>query len=169
MNRKTFLIIAAAIAVVLLWPLADRSMLVYAQAKPVVTVEKGTFDEIIPEMICFNEDIHATYKWQTISRVTFDANGRPHLGLHTNFSNVKAIGLVTGTIYTGSLAENWTANGADFDLNGEPPWVVTITYTTTGQGRGSAPNFTIKATDRITVNANGETTTEIHRFSYTCE
>ena len=169
MNKKTWIIIAAAVAAVLLWPLVDRSMLVYGQAKPVVTVEKGTFDETIPDMICFNEDIHATYRWNTISRVTFDSNGKPHLGLHINFSNVKAIGLVTGTIYTGGNAENWTANGADFDLNGEPPWVVMINYVAMGQGRGSAPNFRIKATDRITVNANGETTNEMHRFSYTCE
>ena len=169
MNKKTWIIIAAAIVAVLLWPLTDRSMSACAQTKPVITIEKGTFDEDIPDMICINEDIHATYNWNSISRVTFNANGKPHLGLHVNFSNVKAIGLETGTIYTGSYAENWTANRADFDLIGEPPWVVTINFVSNGLGRGSAPNFHLKGTDRTTVNANGETTNELHRFILTCE
>ena len=173
MNRKTPFIVAAAIAVFLLWPIADRSMLLYGQAKPVVTVEKGTFDGEM-ENPCSGEVLEISYKWQIINRFTFDANGRPHLGFHLVWSNMKAIGKDTGIIYTGVGIVNTTANGAELDpdgnpLNGEPPWEYTTVGLGKGQSQGSAPNFNIRITYHITVNANGETTTDIPRVSFRCE
>ena len=47
----------------------------------------------------------------TVNSVTIDAEGRPHLRLHYNLTNLKAIGLTTGTVYTGNETSNIAANG----------------------------------------------------------
>ena len=145
MNRKTLLIIVAAVVVILLWPLADRSLSLYSQATTTITNEIIPYDETLNFEDCYGEYIHVTYDTHIVNRVTIDAEGRPHLRIHYNLNNLKAIGLETGTVYTGNETENITLNRITIDElltgAGEPPWEFILRFVSKGQGQGSAPNF----------------------------
>jgi hypothetical protein len=87
---------------------------VFAEATTVITNERIHVDEVLTGDVfeaCWGEGIHVTYDSHHINRVTIDAEGRPHLSYHQNLSNLKAIGLETGTNYTGNQPENFISTG----------------------------------------------------------
>jgi hypothetical protein len=168
MNRKTYSIIAAAIAVILLWPLADRSMSLFAQATTVITNERIPFEGILYGGDCIGEDLSLSFIPHFVTHTTIDPNRILHLKIRYNLSSFKAEGVTTGIKYQGSENLNQVYVGSA-DQFSEPPWEMTFNYTTTTIGQGSAPNFRIKVRVHVTVNANGETTSSIDRTSITCE
>ena len=173
MNKKTWIIIATAIAALFFWAFADRPVFLYAQANPVTTVQRGSADEPYPDdpfgCIEVVGPFRVTYNWVIVNRVNFDADGKVHLGFHLNLANLKILGLTTGTIYTGQDHANEVFNGG-VDVYGDnvPPWEYSFREVWKNQGHGSAPNWIFTSTIHTTINANGEATTTIDRLSYTC-
>lgn len=128
MNRKRWIIILLAVATVLLWPLADRSMSVFAQATTTMTNERipMEFDQFSD---CLQEDTHVSFVNHLINKITFDPNGGVHFKFHANASNLKVVGLTTGRTAVGSQNANQVFEGS---VSGEPPWEFTYVQTVKG-------------------------------------
>ena len=167
MNRKTLLIIAVAVAVILLWPWADRSMLVYGQAKPEVTVEKISIPFPFYDYCANNEWLDLNFVWHQIFTFVPNANGGVHIKYHSSLSNFKGVGVDTGTKWQGNRTVNDT--NTSFDSDTPPPWELTYIETFKGESQGSAANILLQVRKHITVNANGETTSSIDRVTSTCK
>ena len=167
MNKKTWIIIAAVFAAVLLWPLANPSMSVYGQAKPVVTVVKNSVPFPFFDYCANNEMLDLNFTWHEIFTFVPNANGGVHIKYHSSLSKFEGVGTITGTKWQGNRTVNDT--NTSFTTTTPPPWELTYIETFKGESQGSAANILIQTRKHITVNANGETTSSIDRFTATCK
>jgi len=95
--------------------------------------------------------------------ITFDQSGGAHYKYHYQTEGVSGVDSVTGDLYkvttVGNIHENYIE---------EFPYVGTYTINVHYIGRGSAPNFSAQLRAHVTVNANGETTSEFYIENETC-
>jgi hypothetical protein len=84
---------------------------------------------------------------------------------HFNGQGIHGEGLINGTSYTGSEADNSSVNGPA--SNGAFTITETNSFKMVTSGGGN--NFTVKALFHVTVNANGDLTVLVDNFSAECQ
>lgn len=138
-----------------------------AQAgKPTVTNTSTpvSFTALVPcanggagELVDFTGSVHE------VSRIAIDGN-TVHAGLHFNYQGLKGVGQITGDTYAANGSFEETENG-DF-VNGA--FMTTTQEHIHYNGQGSAPNLTIRFSEHLTINANGDVTVFFENFSIDC-
>jgi hypothetical protein len=82
---------------------------------------------------------------------------------HLNSQKLTGVGLLTGELYSVNLVTNNVTNSWIDGAN-----VTTIEAIQNVVSLGSAENFQIQTVLHVTMNANGETTTEFQNFHVHC-
>jgi hypothetical protein len=118
------------------------------------------FDSVNP---CNGEAVIVTGELRTTTRTTVDSRGGLHIAFNLVPSQVRGQGQ-SGTAYKAVGGQRETFN---VDLDGAP---MTDTFTSTFNliSQGGTPNFIVKMTFHVTVNANGEETVLVDRESLEC-
>jgi hypothetical protein len=96
-----------------------------------------------------------------VTRTTESASGNLSVTFHSNTQGVKGTGLITGDTYQGnsSTTESITMG---------PGETRTFTGSFLVVGPGPDNNFTVHQTTHLTVNANGEVTSDVDNISFEC-
>jgi hypothetical protein len=134
----------------------------YAQAFTITERVIEPFETTVPA--CNGEDVTVSGELLLISHTTIDAGG----GIHSTFTlvpgEVRGVGSVTGIQYkaVGGQRDHFNAD-ADF-----APLNETFTSMFNLVSQGGTDNLQIKATFHMTINANGEVTAFVDRFSAEC-
>lgn len=110
----------------------------------------------VPELVQYQGRLHVQ------RRVTDDGDGGFHFGQHLNWV-LDGVGLSTGAKYQVNSTRNTSSNI-------RPPFPVTFTSVQPIQviGQGRVPNYVIHVLQHVTVNANGEVTSEKFEFDDKC-
>lgn len=134
----------------------------YAQASTITERVIEPFETIAPA--CNGEDVFLSGELLLIFHTTIDAGG----GIHSKFTlvprHVRGVGSETGTIYKAVGGERSHFN-VDAD---EAPLNETFTTMFNLVSQGGSDNLKSKGTFHITINANGEVTAFVDRFSERC-
>lgn len=88
---------------------------------------------------------------------------RQHVVAHLNSQKLTGVGLLTGELYNVNLVTNNITNSQIDGAN-----VTTIETIQNVVSLGSAENFQIQTVLHVTINANGETTSEFQNFHVRC-
>jgi hypothetical protein len=96
-----------------------------------------------------------------VTRATESASGNFSITFHSNPQGVKGTGEITGDIYQGTGSST-----ATFTMG--PGQTVAIASSFQLIGPGTDNNFRLHVTAHLTVNANGEVTSEVDNFSAEC-
>jgi hypothetical protein len=138
----------------------------YAAAKESTRVEQIPIDETVFVSCAADgsgEEVHLTGEIHTVIRfVTNSTTGGIHIKFHANDQGISGIGLTTGDRYHRTGATNSEHNAKV----GEEITVVD-SFNIIGQGNGN--NFLAHVTIHMTVNANGDVTAEVVKFSIECK
>ena len=134
----------------------------YAQAFTITERVSEPFETIVPA--CNGEDATVAGELLLIFHTTIDAGG----GIHSKFTlvprEVRGVSSVTETLYkaVGGQRDQFNA-----DADGAP---LTETFTSMFNlvSQGGTDNLQVKVTFHITINANGEVTAFVDRFSAEC-
>jgi hypothetical protein len=100
-----------------------------------------------------------------VSQVIPRGNDVFHIVQHVNFQNVEGEGVSTGNEYVMQNAFSSTSN-FDTDATGSTTDVSAVNLVSKGPAK--SPNFFVHAIFHITVNANGEITSEIVDLDAAC-
>ena len=159
-NRKIFQFGLVVLAIVLLGAVSTIS----AQAA-IVTNESYSVDGDTVYNPCTDSSIVMTGNIHELYAITFDESGGVHLKIHIQTQDVSGIDSETGDLYKVITVINLHENNIG---ENELPFTATIIGNLHYIGRGSAPNFNGQLRGHITVNANGEITSEFHFENETC-
>jgi hypothetical protein len=136
---------------------------VRAQATQVKTNEQFPLD-VTMFVGCTGELVHFTGTVHFEDTVVTDDRGNTHFQSHFNSQDVSGVGQTSGIMYRGSEAVNFTTN----NTVGPPPFEFTHVDPFHLISQGPADNFICQAVIHVTVNANGETTSEVMNFRCDC-
>ena len=110
---------------------------------------------------CDDDFLSGTAKSHVVSGVTYDAAGRFRTTFKSELADVRLSSAATGASYVGST--EWSQN-LSFGSAG--------TFTTIRNeklvGTGRTPNMMLHFVTHVTVNANGEITSDVGQFSIDC-
>lgn len=124
--------------------------------------------EIVPfELVdigCNGEAVFFSGELLLISQTTFDSRGGVHYQDKLVPKNVRGVGSLTGAQYKAVGGDRAHFNAA----SGDAPYNFTETSMYKLVSQGSSDNLQIKLTLHTTVNAKGETTSEVEHFSSRC-
>ena len=122
-------------------------------------IEQDSFDI---RVACPGELIRLTGRFHYLSHTTIDGNGRYHTKFHVNPIGVFGFGWPSGNIYHGTGVTQWQNEG----IVGAPQIFIN-NFRLISQG--TAPNFMVHVNTHITVNANGDVTTNVDHTTMTCK
>jgi hypothetical protein len=133
-----------------------------AQATTVTTSETIPFTDTRAnpcnlDLVTFSGQMHVT------NHVTTDASGGAHVRTHVNYQNVSGSGLPSGRTYRVVTTTNETLNDND-----GPQYEMTVIQVVNLISQGSAPNAQLHIVLHITINANGQTTSEVTETRIGC-
>ena len=147
-------------------------MATLAFPKPVGAVDAQTTNEQFPvdfkvgnacsndpgEIIQLNGTLHVN------STVVSAGNGGFHVTSHANWQGVEGTSLTTGDMY-----RFITRGKSSFNTNGEFPFTSTMTTHNNVVSQGTGAILVMQIIFKITVNANGEVTTQFAHQSAECK
>ena len=114
---------------------------------------------------CNGEFVHLVGNLHLVTKVTEDGAGGFHILSRVNRQGMSGVGLTTGAKYQASGGNNLI-----FNYKVEPPfpyeWTNVVKYNLIGQGK--VDDLTMHSTVHITVNANGEVTSEVEVERLSC-
>lgn len=133
-----------------------------AQATTVTTNETIPFTDTRSnpcnlDLVTFSGDLHIA------NHVTTDSSGGTHVRSHVNYQNVSGTGAPSGATYRVVTSTNETLNDND-----GPQSELTVIQVVRLISQGSAPNFQLQIVLHITINANGQTTSEVTETRIIC-
>jgi hypothetical protein len=114
---------------------------------------------------CTGEAIDITGDLHVITHTTISESGGFHFTSHLNYQGVSGIGRTSGTTYRATDAGSSTFNGSG-DVSSAN--VITNEFTFELISQGPDDNFRIKGLFHTTVDANGQTTSEVTRLEGDC-
>ena len=134
----------------------------YGQATTTTTNETIPFTSTLPntcngDLVTFQGNMHVT------NTVTTDSGGGFHLKTHVNYQNVTGTGSPSGNTYNVRTTSNETLND-----NESGQVETTVIQTVKLITQGPALNYFLQLVFHITVNANGETTSEVSESRVQC-
>jgi hypothetical protein len=156
MNRKSALsavIIAAALAV--------PAEVAHAAGATSASFPISAF-ATIP---CAGDTVLVSGTAHVVLRQAQDANGGTHFVLVANYEGLQGTSS-DGAAYVGITHE--VTSSYNFDPFVGPPYNLTFNELTKFVGKGSAPTFTVKTLNQVTVNAAGELTSQRTTTDVTC-
>lgn len=154
---RMFIVLALALALS-----AVATIPTFAEADTATEIFTEPYNAIITA--CNGEEVQLSGELLFIFHTNRDAQDALHTTITLVPNQVVGVGAETGTKYraVGGDRENY------YNLDGEAP----ITYTNTDMynlvSQGGTDNLQIKYTFHVTVNANGELSTEVDHFSAMC-
>ena len=127
----------------------------------------GSFKEPFSAVVinpCVPEEVVLTGSLHTSFSTVFDAAGGVHFKISTTPQGVSGTGAVTGAKYQASGSENTSS----MLLSGG---TITETFTNTFNltAQGNVPNFKLKITQHLTINANGEVSAVVDHTETSCQ
>jgi len=112
---------------------------------------------------CTGEQVTFAGTLNVTNTMTTDASGGTHLRTHTNYQNVTGTGATSGITYRVGTVSNEVINDADGpQLNAAVISMVKLIEP------GPTLDYFLRIVTRITINANGVTTTEVQEVSIEC-
>lgn len=109
------------------------------------------------DQVTFSGNVHVA------NHVTYDSSGGIHLRTHVNYQNVTGTGAPSGATYRAATTTNETLNDND-----GPQSELTVIQVVRFISQGPIPNFQLQVVLHITINANGETTSEVTESRIIC-
>jgi hypothetical protein len=155
MKPKSFPLIAAIIA--LLSPSTSNSEVITQIEIPLATtVTVPCAAGGAGEMVDLTGEVHAVFS------ATVDANGGLHIATHFNNVGVSGVGLTTG--------DKYQAAGGDYFVSNSGGGANEFTFVNNFEmmAPGSGNNLHVHELVHVTVDANGEITTEIDNITVDC-
>ncbi len=134
----------------------------FAQASTTTTSENipftsSLFNQCNGDTVTFSGTLHVTNTY------TVDASGGTHLKTHSNYQDVTGTGAPSGINYNVRTISNEVVNDADGAQSSAT--VISIVKLT---AQGPALDFYLRIVIHVTVNANGETTSQVQEVSIEC-
>jgi hypothetical protein len=140
----------------------------FAQPTTVTTVERPTFNELFVNPCTFEPVFFLGSQYTFVTHITFDSSD-PSFGTHFAQETAverKGTGLTSGTQYRAPVS----AAGSFQDVRGgNPPFVVTSSFTGLIIGSGEVDDFLQHFNVHTTVNANGTVTSTVHNDKTECK
>jgi hypothetical protein len=130
-----------------------------AQASSITIVETVPFADLFTGP-CVGEAVALEGRTHIVTHLTFDANGGFHSSIHIN-THAAGVGLDSGKRYHSSSVSSDVSN-----LQGAQVFSTSLTLKVVGPGQGN--NFTVTLLVHTTINANGTVTSEVNKFSESC-
>ncbi len=112
---------------------------------------------------CAGEEIQFTGSYHVAFTLVTDAQGVTHYQLTANDHDFRGVGLTSGKRY-----RRVGATHNSYRDTGTGPFVLTITDSFHFIGQGAGNNTLLSGTYHITINANGQMTASVDRFSVVC-
>ncbi len=133
-----------------------------AQATTTTTNETIPFTSTLTnacngDLVTFQGDLHFT------NTVTTDASGGIHLETNANYQNVSGTGAPSGTTYRVATVSNKTLNDSDSSQT-----ETTVIQTVKLVAQGAPLDYFTQFVFHVTVNANGQTTSEVVEARIMC-
>jgi hypothetical protein len=146
------------------------SLTLVSSAAALAQAETTTTNQTIPIAAvvgspCTAESIDIAGNMHVVVHTTVSDSGEFHFSAHLNYQDVSGTGRTSGTTYRATDAGHTTFNGSgDVGSANE----VTNEFTFQLISAGSDDNFRVKGLFHTTVNANGETTSDVMRLEGDC-
>jgi hypothetical protein len=134
-----------------------------AQATSTTTVEKVPLNGVFTA--CNGEDVPFGGTLNIVSHMTVSSSGQVNIKVGIS-ANLKGVGQLTGAKYVGSLNAETGIRADSIDL---APYNATITVHLNFNGQGNLPIAKLKVLVHLTVNANGDITSEKIVFTDECK
>jgi hypothetical protein len=144
------------------------AMPAFAQAETETINFKEHFDTYLVFTPCAGqgqeEEVWLSGSLHTLFHYTRNADGGVVFKFQSQPQGLSGVGLLTGTKYQGT----GVSSSIDVDNSGSYPYRFTIinNYRIIGQGKNN--NFMVHSVFHVTMNANGEFTGEVDKFSAEC-
>jgi hypothetical protein len=127
-----------------------------------------TTNEVVPVPptalnICNGDTVLLTGFMHIQNHYFTDSSGGSHLESHVNYKDVSGVGTPSGATYRAQNTEVLTVN----DSSG-PQFEQTFIQNFSLISQGSEPNLLIRMTFHVTINANGQTTTNVVNAKVVC-
>jgi hypothetical protein len=136
-----------------------------AQAETTTTDQTIPIEAFVGNPCIGPEPIDISGSMKLVTHTTVSANGNFHFVAHLNYQGVSGTGRTSGTQYRATDAGTSTFNdGGNVDSTNE----FTNEFTFQLLSAGSEDNFRVKGLIHMTVNANGETTSEVISLEAYC-
>jgi hypothetical protein len=135
-----------------------------AQAETTTTNQTFPVEAFVGNPCAGPEPIDISGNMKVVTHTTVSANGNFHFVAHLNYQGVSGTGRTSGTQYRATDAGTSTFNGGGDDSANE----FTNEFTFQLISAGNEDNFRVKGLIHMTVNANGETTSEVIRLEAYC-
>lgn len=100
-----------------------------------------------------------------VAQVLAKPDGSFHVKQHVNFQDFEGVGLTTGNDYRVPNSFNSVSN-FDTDATGSANEVTS--FHLISEGPGNQPNLTVQAVFHLTVNSNGEATSQFEKLRAVC-
>ena len=142
----------------------------WAQATTVTTTQQLPVTDVLNENAylfteaCFGEPVAFSGSAVLVTHVTTLADGGTRMVEHINSQGTTATGLRSGARYRLVVELNVTSNTAE-----TPPFHSTVVLPFNVLSPGAAPNLLVLLRIHTTVNARGETTSDIESFELACK
>ena len=152
----------AALFALVFVALAGAGTEAFGQAATTTTNENipftsSIFNQCNGDNVTFSGTLHVT------NSLTTDAGGGTHLKTHTNYQDVTGTGVPSGITYNVRTVSNEVVNDND-----GPQYNATVISTVKLIAPGPVLDYFLRIVMRITVNANGETTTQVQEVNVEC-
>lgn len=122
-----------------------------------VPFTSSIFNQCNGDTVTFSGNLHV------VNTMTTDGSGGTHLKTHTNYQNVTGTGTPSGITYRVKTVTNEVVNDSD-----GPQLNATVISTVKLNAQGPALNYFLRIVMHITINANGETTSQTQEVSAEC-
>jgi hypothetical protein len=152
----------AALFALLFTALAGAGNGAFGQATTTTTSEtvpftSSVFNPCNGDQVTFSGHLHV------VNTMTTNASGGTHLKTHINYQGVTGTGVPSGINYQVRTVTNEVVNDND-----GPQSTATVISTVGLIAQGPALNFFLRTVLHITINANGQTTSEVQEVSFEC-
>jgi hypothetical protein len=152
----------AALFTLLFAAFAGAGAEAFGQATTTTTSENipftnSIFNQCNGDTVTFSGTLHIT------NTMTTDASGGTHLKTHINYQNVTGTGVPSGITYRVGTVSNEVVNDSD-----GPQYNSTVISTVKLIAPGPVLDYFLRIVMRVTVNANGETTSQVQEVTVEC-
>ena len=156
-NSLTAATLSATISLALLsFPARALAALVDTTTNEEVPVASTQINTCNGDVVLLSGLMHVQNHYYT------DNTGGSHLESHINYQDVTGVGAPSGSTYTATDTVDTTVNTNQ--LQSEQTFVQEFNLIS----HGSAPNFKLRVTFHVTINANGQTTTTVNNTREIC-
>jgi hypothetical protein len=154
--------VRAAVFAILFAAFAGAGTEAFGQATTTTTSEDIPFTSSLANP-CNGDVVTFSGTMHVVNTYTTDASGGTHVKSHINYQDVTGTGYPSGLTYNVRTVSNEVVNDND-----GPQSEATVISTVKLTARGPALDFFLRLVMHVTVNANGETTSEVQEVSIEC-